>query len=358
MRTLMAYKRGEPRVCSMARAPTPEEEDWRRVCRERRTLMGERVRHVNRIKGLLSAQGVFGYEPLRKGRRLSAGSDASLLPAHSAADCSCFSPFNRYRWDRHRISLGAFLRQHHLKDKTLSREDAMHQETTSILRARACKTIGRVLTVLVFSTAFLRPDLAIGGGFQGGGSHGGFHGGGFHGPGGGFHGGFPGGGFHPGISGFHGGGSRPGFLGFHGGRFHPGLHEFHAGGFHPGFHEFHADAFQPGFHEFHAGGFHDSHFGEFQRFGELHRFDHHGFRRGLVVVPAFGAWWGGGWGWPDYYYPEWWGTGWGWPDYYHPNGGYYGSGPYAGYWYYCADPPGYYPYVIQCNTAWQTVPAS
>ena len=78
-------------------------------------------------------------------------------------------------------------------------------------------------------------------------------------------------------------------------------------------------------------------------FGEFHRFDHHGFRRGLVVVPAFGAWWSGGWGWPDYYYP---------------NGGYYGSGPYAGYWYYCADPPGYYPYVTQCNTAWQTVPAS
>ena len=67
MRTLMAYKRGEPRVCSMARAPTPEEEDRRRVCRERRTLVAERVRHVNRIKGLLSAQGVFGYEPLRKG---------------------------------------------------------------------------------------------------------------------------------------------------------------------------------------------------------------------------------------------------------------------------------------------------
>src|SRR5436190_10868431 len=69
VRTLMAYKRGEPRVCSMARAPTPQEEDRRRVCRERRTLIGERVRHVNRIKGLLSAQGVFGYEPLRRGRR-------------------------------------------------------------------------------------------------------------------------------------------------------------------------------------------------------------------------------------------------------------------------------------------------
>ena len=55
VRTLMAFKRGEPRVCSMARAPTPQEEDRRRVCRERRTLMGERVRHVNRIKGLLSS---------------------------------------------------------------------------------------------------------------------------------------------------------------------------------------------------------------------------------------------------------------------------------------------------------------
>src|SRR3954453_11156236 len=27
VRTLMAFKRGEPRVCSMARAPTPQEED-------------------------------------------------------------------------------------------------------------------------------------------------------------------------------------------------------------------------------------------------------------------------------------------------------------------------------------------
>ena len=57
VRTLLAYKRGEPRVCSMARAPTPQEEDRRRVCRERRTLVGERVTHVNRIKGLLFAPG-------------------------------------------------------------------------------------------------------------------------------------------------------------------------------------------------------------------------------------------------------------------------------------------------------------
>jgi transposase len=89
VRTLMAFKRGEPRVCSMARAPTPKEEDRRRVCRERRTLIGERVRHVNRIKGLLAAQGVFGYEPLRKGRRdrledLRTG-DGRPMPVHLKA---------------------------------------------------------------------------------------------------------------------------------------------------------------------------------------------------------------------------------------------------------------------------------
>jgi transposase len=69
VRTLLAYKRGEPRVCSMVKAPTPEEEDHRRICREPKTLVAERVAHVNRIKGLLFAQGIFDYQPLRRNRR-------------------------------------------------------------------------------------------------------------------------------------------------------------------------------------------------------------------------------------------------------------------------------------------------
>ena len=89
LRTLMAYLRGEPRVCSMVRAPTPEEEDNRRLCRERNTLIVERVRHVNRIKGLLFSQGVGDYEPLARDRRqrleaLQTG-DGRLLPAHLTA---------------------------------------------------------------------------------------------------------------------------------------------------------------------------------------------------------------------------------------------------------------------------------
>jgi transposase len=92
VRTLLAYKRGEPRVCAMVKAPTPEEEDRRRICRERKTLVGERVEHVNRVRGLLFAQGVSDYEPLKRNRRarleeLKTG-DGRPLPAHLKAQIS------------------------------------------------------------------------------------------------------------------------------------------------------------------------------------------------------------------------------------------------------------------------------
>jgi transposase len=89
VRTLLAYKRGEPRVCAMVRAPTPEEEDHRRLCRERKVLTAERVRHVNRVKGLLFSQGITGYQPLHRDRRarleeLQTG-DGRALPKHLKA---------------------------------------------------------------------------------------------------------------------------------------------------------------------------------------------------------------------------------------------------------------------------------
>jgi transposase len=68
LRTLMAHHRGEGRVWSVVRAPTPEEEDARRPHRERQNLIKERGRHVNRIKGLCAQQGILGYEPMRADR--------------------------------------------------------------------------------------------------------------------------------------------------------------------------------------------------------------------------------------------------------------------------------------------------
>ncbi len=89
VRALLAYKRGEPRVCAMVKVLTPEEEDRRRLCRERKVLTAERVRHVNRVKGLLFAQGITGYEPRRRDRRerleeLQTG-DGRRLPEHLKA---------------------------------------------------------------------------------------------------------------------------------------------------------------------------------------------------------------------------------------------------------------------------------
>jgi transposase len=70
LRTLRAWKRGEPRVCAMVAPPSPEQEDQRRISRERAILLRERVRHVNRIKGLLASQGITDFEPLHKDRRV------------------------------------------------------------------------------------------------------------------------------------------------------------------------------------------------------------------------------------------------------------------------------------------------
>jgi transposase len=49
LRALMAWSRGERRVCSMVRPPSPEAEDARRPSRERQALLKERIRHTNRI---------------------------------------------------------------------------------------------------------------------------------------------------------------------------------------------------------------------------------------------------------------------------------------------------------------------
>jgi hypothetical protein len=120
----------------------------------------------------------------------------------------------------------------------------------------------------------------------------------------------------------HGGGS--------GGSFHAGDGGFHGGAFHGG------GAQGGGFHggAFHGDGFHG---------GAFHR----RFRAGVAVGVG------------GIYVPYLWYYGYPYYDYY----GYYGDSGYAQpdagpVWYYCSDPAGYYPYVAQCSTDWQTVPAS
>jgi len=92
LRSLLAYLRGEPKVWSVVRAPSIAEEDDRRLHRERDRLINERVQHVNRIKGLLFAQGICDYEPMHRHRRARLDdlttSDGRRLPQHLKAQIS------------------------------------------------------------------------------------------------------------------------------------------------------------------------------------------------------------------------------------------------------------------------------
>lgn len=86
MRVLLAHERGEPKVCSVARAPSVAEEDARRRHRERERLVRERVAHGNRIKGLLFGQGIREVDPLRRDlverlARRRTGDGGALQPA-------------------------------------------------------------------------------------------------------------------------------------------------------------------------------------------------------------------------------------------------------------------------------------
>jgi transposase len=90
MRVLIRHDGGEPRVCSVVHPPSPEQEDARRLSRERDRLVGERTAHGNRIKGLLHGQGVRDVEPRRKdfGEQLARArtGDGRALPARLMAE--------------------------------------------------------------------------------------------------------------------------------------------------------------------------------------------------------------------------------------------------------------------------------
>lgn len=55
---LFRYVQGDSESCRVVRPPTPEEEDAKRLHRERKRLVQERTAHLSRIKALLMAQGI------------------------------------------------------------------------------------------------------------------------------------------------------------------------------------------------------------------------------------------------------------------------------------------------------------
>lgn len=70
LRTLLAWLRGEPRVCSMVATPGEADEDARHPTREREELIRERIMLTNRIGAILATLGIDGYDPSRRDRRV------------------------------------------------------------------------------------------------------------------------------------------------------------------------------------------------------------------------------------------------------------------------------------------------
>jgi transposase len=50
LRAIVGFLQGDPQSCRVVRPPTPEEEDARRLHRERQRLVRERTGHLNRVK--------------------------------------------------------------------------------------------------------------------------------------------------------------------------------------------------------------------------------------------------------------------------------------------------------------------
>lgn len=69
LRVLSAYLQGDRQVCSMVRVPSPDEEDAKRIHREREHLVQEKLRIENRIQALLFTQGITKRPSLRSWER-------------------------------------------------------------------------------------------------------------------------------------------------------------------------------------------------------------------------------------------------------------------------------------------------
>ena len=89
-RSVLGWLRGERGHCRMVAVPTAEEEDAKRPSREHESLVGERTRIINRIKGALARLGIRGFNPKLKGapERLDAlrTPEGRVLPPNSLAE--------------------------------------------------------------------------------------------------------------------------------------------------------------------------------------------------------------------------------------------------------------------------------
>lgn len=153
VRVLLALWRGEPKICSVARPPSVEEEDAKRLHRERQFLMKERVQHIGRIKGLLATQGIYAFRPGCKDwkRRLAEATTGDGRP---------LPPRLRAEIDRHcrRLAMvDTMLKEiDQERDAALAIKGAATQTVDRIQRLARLKGIGPQIATVLGTEVFYR----------------------------------------------------------------------------------------------------------------------------------------------------------------------------------------------------------
>jgi len=154
LRTLMAWLRGEPRVCSMVPIPSEVDEEARRAHREREDLICERLSIVNKINSILATIGIRGYRALRRDRR-------EQLVLLQQPDGGAVPQFARCRIERLLDRLELIMRQ--IEEVETARDEVLRKPAPSNDAERMIRSlvdlraIGPELATLLVREAFTRP---------------------------------------------------------------------------------------------------------------------------------------------------------------------------------------------------------
>jgi transposase len=153
LRTLMAWLRGEPRVCSMAPIPSEADEEARRAYREREDLTGERRSIVNKIDGILATLGIKGYKALRSDRREQLTSlrqpDGDPIPQLAKARIERLL-------DRLELVLRLIEQVESARDAVLKKDAPADQAERMIRSLAQLRSIGPDFATLLVREAFVR----------------------------------------------------------------------------------------------------------------------------------------------------------------------------------------------------------
>ena len=155
LRTLMAWLRDEPRVCSMVPIPDEADEEARRAHREREDLVRQRRSILNKIDAILATLGVKGYRGLRSDRR-------EQLAGLRQPDDDPVPQVARVRIERLLDRLRQIKEVEVARDAVLKKPAPADEAERMIRSLVDMRAIGPELATLLVREAFSRPIPIVG----------------------------------------------------------------------------------------------------------------------------------------------------------------------------------------------------